>query len=338
MEIRTEYSLKNLNTFGVEAQARWYAEFHSIEELQSLLAHPAVKNVPKMILGGGSNILFTRDYPGIILHNRIKGIQIAEENEKDLLVKAGGGDTWHDLVLYAVGKNAGGIENLSLIPGTAGAAPIQNIGAYGVELKDTFESLEALAIETGEQRVFTAAECEFGYRDSVFKRHLKGKYIITSITLRLSKTPVFNTSYGAIAETLRDMGVTDLSVKAVSEAVCHIRRSKLPDPAILGNAGSFFKNPEIDEQAFEALKARYPDIPSFKTVPGKVKVPAGWLNEQCGWKGKIIGDTGVHKHQALVLVNYGNARGEEIKKLAEAIQRSVLQKFGIALETEVNIL
>jgi UDP-N-acetylmuramate dehydrogenase len=338
MNLHKDYSLKKLNTFGIDVKASLYAEFHSGKELKEIFLDPKHKNQKKLILGGGSNILFTKNFDGLVLRNRIGGIEIIKEDHEYVYVKSGAGVIWHDLVMFAINKNLGGIENLSLIPGTVGAAPIQNIGAYGVELKDVFVSLESIHIETQKKREFNLDECEFGYRDSIFKRELKGKHIILSITLRLSKNPKFNISYGAISEVLKEMNVKELSVKAISDAVCFIRRSKLPDPAEIGNAGSFFKNPEIPQEKFNELKSVYPDIPSFKTSPGYVKVPAGWLNEKCGWKGKIVGNTGVHKNQALVLVNYGNAEGEEIKKLSEEIQSSVLERFGIRLETEVNII
>ena len=338
MTIERDYSLQKLNTFGIDAKASFFSEFHSPEDLQKLLLTREVATKPILILGGGSNILFTKDFSGVVLKNSIQGIQLLKEDSGYAYVKSGAGVVWHNLVLYAIEQKLGGIENLSLIPGTVGAAPIQNIGAYGVELKDVFESLEAIETATGQLKIFHRTECEFGYRDSIFKRDLRGKYIITSVTLKLSKNPRFHISYGAIQDVLKEMGITELSVKAVSEAVCSIRKSKLPDPAIIGNAGSFFKNPEILQEQYDRLKSIYPDLPSFQTSPGMVKVPAGWLNEQCGWKGKTIGNTGVHKHQALVLVNYGNAKGEEIKKLSQEIQQSVKEKFGIELETEVNII
>jgi UDP-N-acetylmuramate dehydrogenase len=338
MEIRKNFSLKHLNTFGIEAEAAYYSEFYSVESLKSLLKDPSVKTLQKLTLGGGSNILFTKNFPGLVLKNNIKGIETLKEDEYGASVKAGAGVVWHELVLYCIGKNLGGVENLSLIPGSVGAAPIQNIGAYGVEVKDVFESLEALEIETGRVSMFSAGECKFGYRDSIFKREYKDKFIITSVTLRLSKNPKFNTSYGAIETTLNEMGAKELSIKAISDAVCHIRRTKLPDPALIGNAGSFFKNPEIPESKFNELRQEYPEIPFYKTTPGMVKLAAGWLNEKCGWKGKVIGQTGVHKQQALVLVNYGNAKGEEIKDLAVAIQESVRKKFGVELEMEVNVI
>lgn len=338
MIIERDYSLQKLNTFGIHVKASLFAKFRSTEDLKKILLNPEFASIPVLILGGGSNILFTKDFNGIVLKNSLQGIQHVKEDSDYTYVKSGAGVIWHDLVMYAIENKLGGIENLSLIPGTVGAAPIQNIGAYGVELKDVFESLEAIEIATGHPKVFHHTECNFGYRDSIFKRELKGKFVITSVTLKLSKNPTFHISYGAIQDVLKEMGITKLSVKAISEAVCTIRKSKLPDPVTIGNAGSFFKNPEISQKQFNQLKSVYPDIPSFQTSPGMVKVPAGWLNEQCGWKGKTIGNTGVHKHQALVLVNYGNAKGEEIKKLSQEIQKSVKEKFGIELETEVNII
>ncbi|MBX9853440.1 MAG: UDP-N-acetylmuramate dehydrogenase [Cytophagaceae bacterium] len=338
MDIKENFSLRDLNTFGIDVQAKYFTEFNSVEQLQKILQHPSFKVNEKLVLGGGSNILFTKNFEGIVLRNKIMEMEVVAEDEYGATVKAGAGEIWHEFVLYCIEKNLGGIENLSLIPGTVGAAPIQNIGAYGVELKDVFVSLEALEIETGNLKKFDLQDCAFGYRDSVFKRELKSKYVITHVIFRLSKNPTFNTSYGAIQTTLDEMGIQELSIKTISDAVIHIRRSKLPDPAVIGNAGSFFKNPEIPEKQFQELKKSYPEIPSYKAAPGKVKVPAGWLNEKCGWKGKVVGQTGVHKNQALVLVNYGEAKGEEIKDLAKAIQESVKEMFGIELETEVNII
>ena len=338
MVIQKNVSLKNLNTFGIEAQASYYAEVSSTDELKTILSDHSVIKEPLLILGGGSNLLFTQNFNGLVLHNKIKGIKIDKETQEDVLVHAGAGELWHEFVLFCINKNLGGIENLSLIPGTVGASPIQNIGAYGVEIKDTFHSLEAFHIKTGETKIFLSEECNFGYRTSIFKTDLKGQYIITGVTFRLKKNPVFNTSYGAIQDTLHQMGIKNPTVKSISDAVIQIRRSKLPDPAEIGNAGSFFKNPEISLSHFDKIKSAYPDVPSYNTVPGMMKVPAGWLIEQCGWKGKVIGNTGVHKNQALVLVNYGEAKGNEIKELSKDIQHSVKEKFGVALETEVNII
>ncbi|PSR54222.1 UDP-N-acetylenolpyruvoylglucosamine reductase [Adhaeribacter arboris] len=338
MELQKDISLKPYNTFGMEVKARYFATFSSVAELQQLLQLPEVQNLPKLILGGGSNILFTQDFDGVILKNDILGIRITDLTDDFSLVKAGSGVNWHELVLYTIEQGLGGLENLSLIPGTVGAAPLQNIGAYGVELKDMFENLEAVHISTGELKSFTAEECKFGYRESIFKHEAKGQYIIVSVTLRLHRKPVFNTSYGAITQTLAAMQVENLNPKVISEAVCQIRRSKLPDPAQVGNAGSFFKNPEIPSTQFAELQKEYSTIPSYPTSPGRVKVPAGWLIEQAGWKGRRFESYGVHKDQALVLVNYGGAQGTQVRELAFQIIDSVQEKFGIQLQPEVNIL
>jgi UDP-N-acetylmuramate dehydrogenase len=338
MKIATNISLQPYNTFGIDAKAAFFTEVHSQIELQEVLKHPDYRSIPKLILGGGSNILFTQDFNGLVIRINIGGIEKIQENDTHVYLKAGAGVVWHDLVMYCIENNYAGLENLSLIPGTVGAAPMQNIGAYGVEIKETFESLEAVHIESGDVRIFSHAECMFGYRESVFKKELKGQYIITSVTFRLNKVAEFNISYGAIQDTLKQMNVPELSLRAVSDAVIHIRRSKLPDPKEIGNAGSFFKNPEIPKAQYEALQAQYPSVPGYVTSPETVKVPAGWLIEQTGWKGKIVGKAGVHKNQALVLVNYGGAHGNEIKALAEQVQQSVLEKFGIALHPEVNFI
>jgi UDP-N-acetylmuramate dehydrogenase len=337
MSFEHNFPLKNLNTFGMEVTSRQYAPFHSVSELQQLLQCPGLDKEQLLVLGGGSNILFTQDYGGTVLHNRILGLEVLEDQPDYALVQAGGGVVWHDLVLFTIDKKLVGIENLSLIPGTVGAAPLQNIGAYGVELKDVFHSLEAVDIHSGEVKTFLGPDCGFGYRESVFKKALKGRYIVTHVTLKLGKEPVFNTSYGAIKDTLAAMQVTEITGKALSEAVCSIRRSKLPDPAVIGNAGSFFKNPEMSPEAFEALHARFPEVPSYPAPHNQVKVPAGWLIERAGWKGRKFDNYGVHKDQALVLVNYGGARGGQIKALAEEIIQSVQDTFGITLSPEVNI-
>jgi UDP-N-acetylmuramate dehydrogenase len=337
MSFQQNFPLKDLNTFGIDVKTRQYAAFGSVAELQSLLQDPGLDKESLLVLGGGSNILFTRDFAGTVLHNRIQGMEVIGENDDEALVRAGGGVVWHELVLFAIEKGLGGIENLSLIPGTVGAAPLQNIGAYGVELKDVFHSLEAVDVQSGEVKTFGPQDCQFGYRESVFKKALKGRYIITHVTLKLSKKPVFNTSYGAIRDTLAAMQVPEVTLQALSAAVCHIRQSKLPDPAVIGNAGSFFKNPEISPEAFASLKARFPDLPSYPAPHHQVKVPAGWLIERAGWKGKKFDHYGVHKDQALVLVNYGGAQGDQIRALAQDIIRSVQETFGITLTPEVNI-
>ena len=331
-------SLKPYNTFGIDAHAKDFVEVTSLQELQAIIANPKLKHHPKLILGGGSNILFTKDFEGLVIRNNIKGIERINEDPYHVWIKAMGGEVWHQLVLYAINNKLAGIENLSLIPGLVGAAPMQNIGAYGVELVNVFDSLEAVDMETGEVRIFNKEECQFGYRESVFKKELKGKYFILSVTLRLNKTPKYNVSYGDIKQTLSDMQVYELSLKAVSDAVIKIRSSKLPDPKQIGNAGSFFKNPEIPKEQFDQLVEKYPVMPSFPTTSGQIKVPAGWLIEQCGWKGKQVGNTGAHARQALVLVNYGGATGEEVKALAYQIRDSVKDKFGIELTPEVNFI
>jgi UDP-N-acetylmuramate dehydrogenase len=339
-----DVSLRPYNTFGIDAKARLFATFTSVEELQALLRLPEVQAAPKLILGGGSNLLFTQDYDGVVLKNEIRSLDLLPAADADdaVLVRAGAGESWHGLVEYALAQGLAGIENLSLIPGTVGAAPLQNIGAYGVELQDAFEYLEAVEISSGTLRRFTREECGFGYRESVFKGPLRGQYIVTGVVLRLQRQlrrPA-NTSYGAIRTTLEEMGVTEEPTpQQVSQAVISIRRSKLPDPAQVGNAGSFFKNPEVSQAKFDALKAQFPELPGYP-VPGGVKVPAGWLIEQCGWKGHRAGAGryGVHDRQALVLVNHGGATGAEVRALAEEIIASVREKFGIELHPEVNIM
>ncbi|TDN37086.1 UDP-N-acetylmuramate dehydrogenase [Hymenobacter sp. UV11] len=340
-------SLRPFNTFGLDVTARYFARFASAEELRHLLALPPVQAGPLLILGGGSNLLLTQDFAGVVLKNEIKGLEIISEDDDThtALVRAGAGESWHGMVEYTLDQELSGIENLSLIPGTVGAAPLQNIGAYGAELQDTFERLEALAIGTGELRVFNKEECGFGYRESVFKGPLKGQFVVTAVVLRLHRAsggrPV-NVSYGAIQDTLTDLGIeAEPTPRNVSDAVVHIRRSKLPDPAEIGNAGSFFKNPEISQRKFDELKARYPALPGYP-VPGGVKVPAGWLIEQAGFKGMRrgpgAGTHGVHERQALVLVNHGGATGQELRELAEEVIRAVGTQFGIELHPEVNIL
>lgn len=338
MKLQSDFPLKPYNTFGIEAKAKLFARFESVEELQSLLQLPELQQEEKLVLGGGSNLLFTKDFDGVVLQNGIKGTEVVHEDAEHVLIKAGGGEVWHDFVLYALQQNYGGVENLSLIPGTVGAAPLQNIGAYGVELKDVFHELEAVHLQTGEVHTFDDATCKFGYRESIFKNELKGQYVVTSVTFRLHRKHTLNTSYGAITTTLEEMQVKEPGIQDVSAAVCHIRQSKLPDPKQIGNAGSFFKNPEIPLEQYERLKEQYAAIPSYPVSDTTVKVPAGWLIEQCGWKGKVLGNYGVHKNQALVLVNYGGAKGEDVRQLASDIIASVDQKFGIQLHPEVNIL
>lgn len=338
MEIKENYSLKNLNTFGIEVSARFFTALSSLEDIREFSKLKKFENTPKFILGGGSNVLFTRDFDGVILKNDLKGIKLLKENEEFYYVKAGGGENWHQFVLHCIRNNYAGIENLSLIPGNVGASPMQNIGAYGIEIKDVFHELEAIHIHSGKIDIFSNKDCRFGYRESIFKLELKNEYIITSATYKLRKKPVFNISYGAIEQELEKMGINELSIAAISQAVCNIRSSKLPDPAKIGNAGSFFKNPIIQKAVFSKLINKYTDMPAYPQPDGTVKLAAGWLIEKCGWKGERFGDAGVHINQALVLVNYGNAGGNEIYELSGKILRSVKEKFGVELEREVNIL
>lgn len=337
MEIQIDYPLKDLNTFGINVNSRYFVSISSVEQLKKVLVTDIARNNSLLIMGGGSNILFTRKYPGLIILNQIKGIEITDETNDTALISAGGGEVWHDLVNFALSQNLGGIENLSLIPGSVGAAPIQNIGAYGVELKEVMESLSTIELATGEERTFNNTECDFGYRNSVFKKELRDKYLITNVRLRLSKQPKLNTSYGAINSLLEEKGIDNPGIADVSNAVIEIRQSKLPDPAKLGNAGSFFKNPVVDKIDFEGLKLNFSGIPGYINA-NAVKIPAAWLIEQCGWKGKRFGAVGVHDKQPLVLVNYGNGTGEELKNLAEDIKTSVADKFGIELEAEPRII
>lgn len=337
-EILQNISLKPYNTFGLEAKAKYFVVFKSVEELKEILSKEKFKNEKKLFLGGGSNILLMRDFDGLVLKNEIYGIENIFEDDSKVILKSGAGEVWHSFVLKSIDLGLSGLENLSLIPGTVGAAPMQNIGAYGVEIKDVFVSLEALNLETLEIKQFNKADCNFGYRESYFKHAGKGKYVILNVSFELSKIADFNVSYGAIKETLEQMGVKDLSTKAISEAVISIRKSKLPDPAKIGNSGSFFKNPEIPKTQYNAVIEAFPNMPHYVIDADTVKVPAGWLIEQAGWKGKRIGEIGVHTKQALVLVNYGGGKGKDIANLAYEIQASVLEKFGIKITPEVNFI
>lgn len=330
-------SLKLYNTFGIDARARYFARFGSSDELGELLGWAGDRGV--LVLGGGSNVLLTKDVDGVVLRNEISGIGLIDEDDNYVYVKAGAGEVWHGFVEYCLRRNWAGVENLSLIPGSVGAAPMQNIGAYGVELREVFYELEAWHIAEAKTYTFSVNDCGFGYRESVFKRRYRGQFVILSVTFRLAKRPVFHTSYGAIKEELERMGVRELSIRAVSQAVINIRRSKLPDPAVIGNAGSFFKNPTIPDEQYDILQAEYPDIVGYHNVgTDTTKLAAGWLIEQCGWKGFRRGDAGVHVRQALVLVNYGGATGGELYALSEEIMDSVREKFGVELEREVNIV
>ena len=337
MQIQQNISLKNYNTFGIEVKANEFIEITSLNELQTLIA---VKK-DFFILSGGSNLLLTKDIEKLVIHLNIKGIEVLTEvqNDNEIYVKVNAGENWHEFVLWCIDHDFGGIENMSLIPGNVGTSPIQNIGAYGIELKDTMYELEALEIATGELKTFSNAECDFGYRNSVFKNKLKGQFIITNVTFKLTtKKHQLNNSYGAIQSELEKNNIQNPTIKDISNAVITIRRSKLPDPKELGNSGSFFKNPVILKHQFRQLQHQFPEVPHYIISDTEVKVPAGWLVEQCGFKGKRFGDAGVHKNQALVLVNYGNATGKEILELSKKIQQTVLEKFNMQLEAEVNIL
>lgn len=335
MQIQSDFSLKNYNTFGIEAKAKQFVSVSSIAELKEIL----VQNNPIFILGGGSNMLLTQDIQKLVLHVNLKGKEVTETNEDFAIVKAQAGENWHEFVLYCIEQNLGGIENLSLIPGNVGTTPIQNIGAYGVEIKDTMLSCEALNLKTLEIETFTNADCQFEYRESIFKKELKNQYIITSVSFKLStKNHKVSTTYGVIGAELQKNNIENPTLKDISNAVIAIRQSKLPDPKELGNSGSFFKNPIISKEAYENAKALHPEMPHYVVSETEVKVPAGWLIEQSGFKGKRFGDAGVHKNQALVLVNYGAATGAEIVALSKNIQKTILEKFGIAIEAEVNII
>lgn len=323
---------------GVPAKADHLVKVSSVDELREALKYAQKNELEILVIGGGSNILFTDDVEGLVILQQMKGIEVRSETDEEVILKAYAGENWNELVMHCVERNWGGIENLSLIPGSAGAAPIQNIGAYGVELEQVFESLEAMEVETGEIRNFTKEECAFGYRDSIFKKRLKGRFIIISITLRLSKTPKPNLSYQALSDYLRERGIEEPSIREVSQAVIDIRRSKLPDPSDIGNTGSFFKNPVISVYQYDELKKSYSDLPGYAVSERQVKVPAGWLIEKAGWKGKREGDAGMHEQQALVLVNYGKATGKELWHFACKVRESVLDQFGIELTPEVNII
>ncbi|MDB3906435.1 UDP-N-acetylmuramate dehydrogenase [Crocinitomicaceae bacterium] len=334
--IQSNVDLQPYNTFGLSSIAKRFAAFRNAEELTDILSQRG--NDPLLILGGGSNILLTKDFEGLVIKNEVMGFQVIENDDTSVLIESGAGEVWHEFVMHCINEGYGGIENLSLIPGSVGASPMQNIGAYGVEIKDTFDSLQAYHIESGEVHSFNHEQCEFGYRESVFKRALKGQYIILSVRFRLSKKHKLNTSYGAIETELKSLGIKNPSIKDVSTAVINIRSSKLPDPKKIGNAGSFFKNPVVAKEAAEAIAENYEQFPQYPAPNGKIKLAAGWLIEQAGWKGKDFGSYGVHKNQALVLVNYGGSKGSEIYDLSEQIIQDVESKFGIRLEREVNMI
>lgn len=337
MIIQHNFSLKNYNTFGIDAKANEFVAVHSTEELKQVLLENS--NKKKFILGGGSNMLLTQDINALVIHIDLKGKKVIQEDDNYVWVEAQAGENWHEFVLWNIEQNYGGIENMSLIPGNVGTTPVQNIGAYGAEIKDTFVSCNAMQISTQEIKKFINEECKFGYRESIFKQEVKDQYIITSVVFKLTKNNhTINTGYGDIQKELESKGITQPTIKDVSNAVIAIRQSKLPDPKELGNSGSFFKNPIITREQFNQAKALHPEIKHYDVSETEVKVPAGWMIEQAGLKGYRDGDAGVHARQALVLVNYGNATGQDILNLSKLVQKTVLDKFGIAIEAEVNVI
>lgn len=338
MKVRKDVSLKSYNTFGIDARAKYFAELASTPDIIDFAGNSLGDYPEFYVLGGGSNTLFTEDYQGLILHITSRGINILDEDSDHVFLNVCAGEVWDQLVQYCVDQHYGGLENLSLIPGQVGAGPIQNIGAYGVELKDHFHELRALDLHNGQTRIFTYEDCEFGYRNSIFKNEHKGRYIILDITLRLDKQHTLHTDYGAIRQELEAMHIKQTDIRAIRDAVINIRSRKLPDPARLGNGGSFFKNPVISQQQHEILKTEFPGIVSYPQEDNKCKLAAGWLIEQAGWKGYRKGDAGVHRQQALVLVNYGNASGNDILELSEEIRDSVMRRFNVSLEREVNVI
>ena len=337
MEIKTNFSLKNYNSFGIQAIAKQFIAIQTIGELTSILqSNPTSK---KFILGGGSNMLLTQDIDALVIHIALKGKKIISEDEDFVWVESQAGENWHEFVIWTIDQGFGGLENMSLIPGNVGTTPVQNIGAYGTEIKDTMVSCDTIAIQDQTIKTFTNADCHFGYRESVFKNEFKFQYIITSVVFKLTKkNHKINTSYGDILAELSKNNTTDPSLKEVSDAVIAIRRSKLPDPKELGNSGSFFKNPILSKKEFDPIHLKFPEMKYYEISDSEVKVPAGWLIEQAGFKGKRFGDAGIHKNQALVLVNYGQATGQEILAVSKDIQKTVFEKFGIRIEAEVNVI
>jgi len=337
MTLQENVSLKPFNTFGIDVKAKFFASVNNLDELHELISSNQYPNT--LFLGGGSNILLTKDINALVVHLNLKGIEVTSENEASVIVKVAAGENWHDFVMWCVDQNYGGIENLSLIPGNVGTAPIQNIGAYGVELKDVFLHCEALDLATKSIKTFTNADCQFDYRNSIFKNEVKGQYIITSVSLKLNKPPhQLSLAYGAISNELEKSGIIKPTIKDVSNTVIAIRQSKLPDPSKIGNSGSFFKNPIVDKLHYHALNKQFDNVPHYPISEEQVKIPAGWLIEKAGFKGKTFGNYGVHKQQALVLVNYGGAKGKDIFELSKLIQHTVERLFAIKLEAEVNIL
>lgn len=338
MKIFENYSLKNLNTFHVDVLTKYFVEFCDIDELKNVLFNDQYKKLDKLILGSGSNILFTKDFDGVVLKNNLKGIEIVNEDDNFYYIKSASGEVWDDFVKYTINNNYNGLENLSLIPGTVGATVIQNVGAYGLETESMFYNLEAINIETGEAVVMNVDECKFGYRNSIFKNEYKNKFIIISVVFKLPKKPVFNIEYADIKKELEQLQTKELSSKIISDIVCSIRTKKLPNVDELGSAGSFFKNPEISRDKLNNLKANFQNIISYDLENGNVKLAAGWLIDQCGFKGKIFGNVGAYEKQALVIVNYGKATGEEIYNFSSNIIDVVNEKFGVILEREVNVI
>jgi UDP-N-acetylmuramate dehydrogenase len=338
MNIIENYPLLKLNTFGVDVKAKYFTSINTINELIEATKTNVFKDLELLILGGGSNILFTKDFDGLVILNNIKGKEIIDQNQQSIFLKIGAGENWHELVMYCVDNGWGGIENLSLIPGNTGTAPMQNIGAYGVEIKETFLELEALEISSGKIVKFNNSDCEFGYRESVFKNKMKNQYIILNITLELKKNPVLNINYGDVKAILESQNIKNPGIKEVSNAIISIRQSKLPDPKKIGNSGSFFKNPIVSLNQLELIKKKYPNVVNYEINENEFKIAAGWLIERAGWKGKKFNNYGVHEKQALVLVNYGLANGMEIFDLSEKIILDIKDKFGITLEREVNII
>ncbi len=336
MQISEHFSLKTHNTFGIDATCRWFVEYDTETELLDFLHSGFLDGKDFFSIGGGSNLLFTKDYAGVLLHSCIKNADLMEEDENEIVVRVGAGVVWDDFVALCVSRKWYGAENLSLIPGEVGAAPVQNIGAYGVEAGDIIKQVEGINPDTGEQQTLAAADCRFGYRDSIFKHELKGKFIVTQVVFRLSKRPDFKLDYGSIREELAQIGEVNLS--NVREAIIRIRNSKLPDPAKEGNAGSFFKNPVVSRQKYERLRAEYADIPSYIINENEIKIPAAWLIEQAGWKGKQLGNAAVHSRQALVLVNRGNATGKEVLALSDSVCKAVWERFDIRISPEVIVI
>jgi UDP-N-acetylmuramate dehydrogenase len=341
----TDYPLQSRHTFGMDVKTRLWVEYDTVDDLRQLLAAPDELPRPWLCIGGGSNLLFGGDYPGTMLHSAIRGYEVTHEDADTVTVKVGAGEVWDDLVAYTLQQGWSGAENLSLIPGEVGASAVQNIGAYGLEAKDLIQEVFTVEVATGQPRVFRVEECAYGYRDSVFKRALKGRYIVTHVSYRLSKIPVYRLDYGNIrAELEKRLGpipadvsaVPNLSPALVRQVIIDIRRAKLPDPKEEGNAGSFFMNPVVDEAVYTRLLGEYPDMPHYPAGPGKVKIPAAWLIDRAGWKGRTVGHAGVHHRQALVLVNRGGATGQEVMHLAEQICQSVKKQFGVEIHPEVN--